>query len=362
VLENYKETYGTWQLDDHVSNDFDRESFCGEFEHCDVPQDLFPENSWQKDSDYVKLFLNEAEKLVDRARNAILAEYGKSPEDTEMFDLTYEEEENHRKLKGPPVNGGWTTKKSMKGLSRRLLHAIMTRDTFTFILGGHSGAAGHGNHFKQSYTMQFHKVMEPVFSYLGVRLISRNLAQGGLGTIQSALGSADIYGDEIDFIIWDSGMTEGRDGKAVDMFGRQALLGNRVPVLWNLNKNLLDIYHKHCDADVGLLGTGELGIPVTLDENHAKTLPYASQYYTCDSEHGNMCREHKYRANCWVERDDVIPPTKQDDMPGSQVSWHPGFRWHQLVGRILAYTVLTGLKDAIAIWKEAGKFTLYGGL
>jgi hypothetical protein len=40
-------------------------------------------------------------------------------------------------------------------------------------------------------------------------------------------------------------------------------------------------------------------------------------------------------------------------MPGSQVSWHPGFRWHQLVGRILAYTVLTGLKDAIAIWKEA---------
>jgi hypothetical protein len=65
-------------------------------------------------------------------------------------------------------------------------------------------------------------------------------------------------------------MTEGRDGKAVDMFGRQALLGNRVPVLWNLNKNLLDIYHKHCDADVGSLGTGELGIPVTLDENHAK--------------------------------------------------------------------------------------------
>lgn len=157
-------------------------------------------------------------------------------------------------------------------------------------------------------------------------------------------------------------MTEGRDGKAVDMFGRQALLGNRVPVLWNLNRNLLDIYHKHCDADVGSLGTGELGIPVTLDENHAKTLPYASQYYTCDSERGNMCREHKYRANCWVERDDVIPPTKQDDKPGSQVSWHPGFRWHQLVGRILAYTILTGLKDAIAIWKEAGKLTLFGGL
>lgn len=133
-------------------------------------------------------------------------------------------------------------------------------------------------------------------SYLGVPLITRNLAQGGLGTIQSALGAADIYGDEIDFMVWDSGMTEGRDGKAVDMFGRQALMGNKVPVLWNLNPNLLEMYREHCDADVGLLGTGEIGIPVTKDEVHAETLPYALQYYKCDDERGGMCREHKVRV------------------------------------------------------------------
>lgn len=241
----------------------------------------------------------------------------------------------------------------MQGLSRRLLHAIMTRDSFTFIMGGHSAAAGHGNHFKQSYTMQAHRVLEPVFSNLGVQLISRNLAQGGLGTIHSALGSADIYGDEIDFIMWDSGMTEGRDGKAVDMFGRQALLSNRVPAIWNLNQDVLELYYEHCDADIGSLGTGELGIPVTLDEKHAETLPYAVQYHTCDSEHGDMCREHKYMANCWVEGDDVMLPKRQNDKPGGQASWHPGFRWHQLVGRILAYTVLTGLKEAIGIWKNS---------
>jgi hypothetical protein len=205
--------------------------------------------------------------------------------------------------------------------------------------------------------MQFHKVMEPVLSYLGVQLISRNLAQGGLGTIQSALGAADIYGDEIDFIIWDSGMTEGRDGKAVDMFGRQALLGNRVPVLWNLSPNFLQMYHEHCDADVGSLGTGMEGMPMSEDEVQVETLPYAIQYMQCDKEHVGMCRNHKYNANCWVNRTDVTPPTKQGAHPGSQVSWHPGFRTHQHIGRLLAYTVLTGLKEAISTWKNAGTST-----
>jgi hypothetical protein len=36
---------------------------------------------------------------------------------------------------------------------RRVLHAVMTEDTFT-VMGGHSAAAAHGNHFQQSYTTQ----------------------------------------------------------------------------------------------------------------------------------------------------------------------------------------------------------------
>lgn len=53
--------------------------------------------------------------------------------------------------------------------------------------------------------MQFHKVMYPVFARLGVKLITRNMAQGGLGTIQAGLGSGSIYGDEVDLLLWDSG-------------------------------------------------------------------------------------------------------------------------------------------------------------
>ena len=141
VLEKYSKEWGTWTLD---LREMDRDAFCGNYAHCDVPQDKFPEDAWQADADYVSKFLEEADNLVDRAMNAILAEYGKTPTETEMFDLTYRDNLKRRELKGPPDNGGWTTKRSMQGLSRRLIHAIMTRDTFTFIMGGHSAAAGHG--------------------------------------------------------------------------------------------------------------------------------------------------------------------------------------------------------------------------
>ena len=40
--------------------------------------------------------------------------------------------ENYRKH-GDRGNGGWTTKRSFQGLVRRLLHAIMTQDTFTVV-------------------------------------------------------------------------------------------------------------------------------------------------------------------------------------------------------------------------------------
>jgi hypothetical protein len=61
------------------------------------------------------------------------------------------------------------------------------------------------NNFRQSYMMQFHKIMEPIFARLGVKLITRNFGQGGLGTIQTSMGSGSIYGDEVDLLLWDSG-------------------------------------------------------------------------------------------------------------------------------------------------------------
>ena len=131
-----------------------------------------------KDNDYLEEFLPEAIKLVERTQEAILAEYGHSEgsleERAEMFEL--EIFESPEKASGYIIQkpewrkdvegerGGLSTFKSMEGMKRRLMHAIMTEDTFILAMGGHSAAAGHGNNFIQSYTVQVQWILEAIFA------------------------------------------------------------------------------------------------------------------------------------------------------------------------------------------------------
>jgi len=139
---------------------------------------------------------------------AVLSEYGHGQQDepdlnfetrSEMFRLVFtnELEEND--------SGGTTNSKSFDGLVRRVLHSIVTEDTFVLVMGGHSAAAGHGNHLQQSYTLQFQRAIEPIFARLGVRCTARNVGMGGLGTSHNALAAGSIYGQDMDMLLWDSG-------------------------------------------------------------------------------------------------------------------------------------------------------------
>jgi hypothetical protein len=82
--------------------------------------------------------------------------------------------------------------------AKKLLHSMMTNDEFYYVMGGHSAAAGHGNNFHQTYLMEFANIMEPVLHKLGVRLIARNLAMGGLGTSHFSMGANTLYGKDIE--------------------------------------------------------------------------------------------------------------------------------------------------------------------
>ena len=200
--------------------------------------------------------------------------------------------------------------------------------------------------------MSFHDLMEPIFARVGVKLITRNLAHGGLGTLQSALGSGSIYGDEIDMLVWDSGMTEKED-RYIDLFYRQALLaGKRSPFLWDGNFKVLKKLYEEVGADVGQIGTGMDGIEETIDEVQAASLPWASQFLKCNPQNQNMCNDkaHKFRTTCWIERPDVTPPKRQAGAVGGQAGWHPGWRWHQLKGRVMAFTILNALQSAVNQW------------
>jgi hypothetical protein len=307
--------------------------------------------------------------MISRAMEAIFTEYGKGKplapeklaERVKMFHL--EKLDLAKMTKPPPMFdeggnreiGGWTTERSNEGLVRRLLHAMLTEDSFTIVLAGHSAAQGQGNHFRQSYMMQAYKILRPIFERLGVKLVTRNISQGGLGTIQGAMGSAGIYGDEIDMMIWDSGMTEKQLPPHIDLFLRQALIGGkRVPAVWGGNFELLRMLHEEADADVGEFGFGTADMPITESEEQMKSLPWAYQKMKCPADQDDLCNSDRFRATCWIDRPDgVKPETPQLDSPRGQVKWHPGWRSHQLVGRTIAFVVLDRLQVAVNTWSKA---------
>lgn len=186
--QSITETYGKWHFWDGDAAIRPQGDYCGEYPNRDIPGNDFPDNAWQTDAVYVNHLINDAEELLERTIEAIYEEYGLGKsQNTDLGKLLADRMKMthvHKiDLSDPTVQipseasneGGWTTSRSFDGLVLRLLHAIMTNDTFTVVLGGHSAAAGHGNHFHQNYLMQFHKVMAPVFARLGVKLITRNV-------------------------------------------------------------------------------------------------------------------------------------------------------------------------------------------
>lgn len=153
--------WGHWHFWDDEEDDRPTDDFLSNYPNKDVPNDAFPEMAWQADAVFVNHFLMDAGKLVARAVEAIYAEYGyagdqMTPEQwaerpkkvfrwllSEGMDLSSlpGDFQSPKRLGG---RGGWMPKRSHDGLIRRLLHAIMTSDTFTVVLGGHSVAAGSG--------------------------------------------------------------------------------------------------------------------------------------------------------------------------------------------------------------------------
>ena len=114
----------------------------------------------------MKQFVDQRQQLVTRAMEAILAEYGHNETTSSLQERSImlaiselDDDNDSADLNDvsiiPPdtKQGGWTTTRSWKGSQRRLLHAIMTQDSFVLSMGGHSAAAGHGNHFAQSHTL-----------------------------------------------------------------------------------------------------------------------------------------------------------------------------------------------------------------
>ena len=89
-------------------------------------------------------------------------------------------------------------------------------------------------------------------------------------------------------------------------------------------------------------------------------------------------------GKCWVDRDDFTPSNRQSSvpegrgessrnldrspthffirltraLPQKKATWHPGNRVHQLTGRVIAFTILTALREVLEEWNEADGYVL----
>lgn len=126
--------HGTWTLIDGRDGVRPDDDYYDRYPHRDVPWNDLPDGTaWQKDATYLRRFLDEGIALTERAMEAILTEYGFGPDhDTRPF------EERISVLDGKDDLFG----DSYANLVRRVLHAIVTQDTFVFAMSGHSAAAG----------------------------------------------------------------------------------------------------------------------------------------------------------------------------------------------------------------------------
>lgn len=369
--EDLKNEWGSWHFWDGTEDERPAGGdYCAKYPYRDMPDDDFTDDMWQADAVYVNHILDSGDELIQRAQEAIYVEYGheRHPPVAELLERNKMFRWEMLDLSGASVKpsldsrerGGWTTRRSSDGLTRRILHAMMTNDEFVVVVVGGAAAAGDGNHFRQSYTMQMHRVVAPVLARLGVKLVTHNLSHRRGGSLPTAL--AKVWGQNkgVDLLIWDEGRFEhGRREK--DLFLRQALLSGqeKIPAVWmggtESDLELLRMYHEKADIDVGRFGTAMYGIPKTTEEN-VESLPHAARYLRCEQSAMGLCRPspNAYCASCWIDRPDIPDPKKlfpniTDQVP-DQRSWNPGWRKQQLTGRLLAASLLDSIQDAVQIF------------
>jgi hypothetical protein len=150
MAKEQTDKWGEWKP---MTKERPQHDFYEDYPNRDVPRTKFPSNAWQLDKVYMKEFLTQGKDLVMRAMEAILAEYGHGVDDepgasfatrSAMFNLRRYDVSDPAVKFDKVADGGWTTDRSWEGLKRRLLHAVMTEDSFNFAMAGHSAAAGHG--------------------------------------------------------------------------------------------------------------------------------------------------------------------------------------------------------------------------
>ena len=214
--------------------------------------------------------------------------------------------------------------------------------SFTWVTGGHSAAAGHGNLFTQSYTAILETTLQKVFKIVNIDFKAKNYAMGGTSSgPEVSLCMEALFGLDIDFLSWEYGMTDGREHFLWELWIQRAEVHRTRPILMDFG------CHDSINLPMEESGMGIFSfvknkytelIPDSENNPDLEKLPPGLKYYKCGTviENKEPCKDHKFDTKKVCKR------------AKHQVSWHNGWKDHGTIGRLLAFFLLQNLEDAIA--------------
>jgi len=224
---------------------------------------------------------------------------------------------------------------SLEITAQRMVSKKAKGEPFVIAFAGYSVTVGRGNYFNQSFPFVLQDLLKPVFDKMGLEMIVRNAAIGGIPSFPYGFCLPHFLGMDADVISWDYGLNEGKAPHILESYIRlsQQNLPNR-PMLIVLDNNaqrkkLLEEYAAPDDAkhqvllDGLVLRRGTDILPKSLIE--AEEAPPG-----------------------FMKWDEFGAP---NGCPGRS-SWHPKQQEHSFLGHVLAKYFVKVVERASELMQE----------
>ena len=349
----------------------------------------FPAPAIPKDLSKIDNILESIQAAREEMVSKLMIDYGKDNYKN-MFTKTVD---------GTPISLGRLLFKSPQGpqgpswdrlrskLARKLLLVMRSggkqqqqqpKPRFLWATGGHSSTAGHGNLYDESYTAVLERTVSSVFAAAGMDFVGRNYAMGGTDCAPETAWCVDsIFGvSDPDILVWDHGMTDGRDFHKMLLYfyrggvnrNRPALIANHLGTRFSVqrseaSKQLEQRGLAAFFSDDKIYELAEAAVPDSLGKTaeEIQAMPKFVRNYRCGNlmENGDpYCGDEKYNNTYCVNR-------------RFKTSWHQGWwvfglmksllasccigltlgsasnrKWHAIQGNLAALFLVEVLEDA----------------
>jgi hypothetical protein len=145
---------------------------------------------------------------------------------------------------------------SIDTTAARMVDASVMGRPFVMAFSGYSVTVGRGNFFNESFPFVVQRILaQPLQDLLGIPLVVRNAAIGGIPSFPYSFCLEHFVGDDPDVLSWDYSMNEGKSASALEAFVRQSLQRlSKRPMIIMLDKDERRSHLLKQYTDMGILG------------------------------------------------------------------------------------------------------------